>query len=100
MIVTMVHVHVKPDCVDDFIAAIRINHHGSVREAGNHRFDVLQDPADPTRFVLYEAFTDEAALELHRTQPHYLEWRETVNGMMAEPRQGVRWRCLMPEGTP
>lgn len=97
MIVTMVHVHVKPDCVDDFIAAIALNHKGSVAEPGNHRFDVLQDPADPTKFVLYEAFTDEAALEFHRSQPHYLAWRDAVTHMMAETRRAVRWRCLMPE---
>lgn len=53
MLVTMVHVQVKPENVQDFIAATRLNHESSVRENGNRRFDILQSPDDPTRFVLY-----------------------------------------------
>lgn len=94
MIVTLVHVHVKPDCVDGFIAATRGNHAGSVAEAGNRRFDLLQDPADPTRFIIYEAFVSEGDIAAHKQTAHYLAWRETVDGMMAEPRLGVRWTPL------
>ncbi len=60
MHVTLVHVKVKPERVEDFVAATRANHEGSVREPGNRRFDVLQDPADPTRFLLYEVYASEA----------------------------------------
>jgi autoinducer 2-degrading protein len=96
MIVTMVHVHVKPDCVDGFIAATLGNHAGSVAEAGNRRFDLLQDPADPTRFVIYEAFLTEADIAAHKETPHYWAWRKAVDGMMADTRTGVRWTCLAP----
>ena len=58
MHVTLVHVRVLPGHVADFIAATRTNHLASVREPGNVRFDVLQAPDDPTRFVLYEAYAD------------------------------------------
>lgn len=96
MHVTLVHVHVKPECLDDFIAATRANHEHSVREPGNRRFDVLQSPADPTRFVLYEAYASEADAATHKQTPHYLKWRDTVAGWMAEPRQGVRYEGLYP----
>jgi quinol monooxygenase YgiN len=46
--------------VTGFIEACRENHEGALREPGNRRFDVLQDPSDPTRFILYEAYRDEA----------------------------------------
>ena len=97
MHVTLVHVKVKPERVEDFIAATRANHEGSVREAGNRRFDVLQDPADPTRFLLYEVYVSEADAAEHKQTSHYLAWRDAVAEMMAEPRQGVPWRCLLPE---
>ena len=42
MIVTCVHVQVKPEHVDDFIFATVRNHAESVKEPGNMRFDVLQ----------------------------------------------------------
>ncbi len=96
MHVTLVHVHVKPDHVADFIEATRANHLASVQEPGNRRFDVLQSPDDPTRFILYEAYADEADARAHKETTHYLAWRETVADWMAEPRQGVRWDCLYP----
>ena len=42
MIITIVHVQVKPEYIDDFIQITAKNHHLSVKEPGNLRFDVLQ----------------------------------------------------------
>jgi autoinducer 2-degrading protein len=60
MYVTLVHVHVKPQHLDEFIDSIRANHEASVREPGNIRFDVLQSVEDPTRFILHEWYVDGA----------------------------------------
>ncbi|MEO1765820.1 antibiotic biosynthesis monooxygenase [Thiobacter aerophilum] len=96
MHVTLVHVHVKPEHVADFIAATRENHLASVAESGNLRFDVLQQAEDPTRFVLYEVFRDAAAAAAHKQTAHYLKWRDLVAPWMAEPRQGVAHHLLCP----
>ncbi|MCB1774131.1 MAG: antibiotic biosynthesis monooxygenase [Gammaproteobacteria bacterium] len=96
MHVTLVYVQVLPDSVDAFAEACRLNHEASTREPGNRRFDVLQDAVDPCRFVLYEAYVDEAAARAHKETAHYLAWRETVAPMMAEARRGVPYRGLYP----
>jgi len=96
MYVTLVYVHVKPEHVSDFIESIRVNHEGSICEPGNLRFDILQSADDPTRFVAYEAYADEASAWAHKETPHYLRWRDQVAGWMAEPRQGVRYDGLFP----
>ncbi len=96
MFVTLVHVHVKPESVADFIEATRTNHEGSIREAGNIRFDVLQAVDDPTRFVIYEAFADAAGAAAHKETAHYRVWRDAVADWMAEPRTGVRFDGLLP----
>ena len=96
MHVTLVHVWVKPESVDAFIEASRKNHEASVRETGNRRFDVLQDTADPGRFVLYEAYATAEDAAAHKQTRHYLDWRETVADMMAKPRQGVAHKGLFP----
>ncbi|MDH5651636.1 MAG: antibiotic biosynthesis monooxygenase [Gammaproteobacteria bacterium] len=97
MQVTIVHVHVKPDHIQDFIDASQQNHLQSVQEPGNCRFDILQSPADPAYFVLYEAYTSAEAAAAHKQSPHYLTWRDTVADWMAEPRQGVPFVGLYPE---
>ena len=66
MYVTLVNVHVKPEHVADFIESIRMNHEDSVREPGNLRFDILQSVDDQTRFVVYEAYEDEASAKAHK----------------------------------
>jgi quinol monooxygenase YgiN len=65
MVVNVVTVYVKPECVADFIVATLRNHGLSRQEPGNRRFDVLRAEADPNRFVLYEAFDSMDAVEAH-----------------------------------
>ena len=96
MHVTLVHVHVSPEHIQDFIAATRANHEASVQEAGNLRFDVLQSPEDPGYFLLYEAYRSARDAAAHKETEHYQRWRETVADWMAEPRQGIPFTGLYP----
>jgi len=89
MIATIVHVHVKPDCIEAFRAASLVNSQASQQEPGNWRFDVLQNEIDPCYFVLYEAYGTKAQAAAHKETAHYALWRDTVADMMAEPRKGV-----------
>ncbi len=96
MHVTLVHVHVKPADIGAFIAASRANHEASVREPGNRRFAVLQNPDDDGHFILYEAYASAEAAAAHKQTAHYAQWRDTVAAMMAVPRQGVPMTGLFP----
>jgi len=97
MIVTIVHIDVDPDHMESFIQATTENHFESVKEPGNLRFDLLRNDKDPNRFVLYEAYRNEADAAAHKETVHYLKWRETVAPWMASPREGIRYTALKPE---
>ncbi len=97
MITTCVYVEVKPEYIDAFIEATRANHLASIQEPGNIRFDVLQQKDNPSLFLLYEAYIDEASAAKHKDTEHYKIWRETVEKMMAKPRNGVKYQILFPE---
>ena len=81
MHVTLVEINVHDDKVDEFIDVFRLNHLGSVREEGNLRFDVLQDPEVKSRFYIYEAYKDEASVAFHKTTPHYLACVEKLESL-------------------
>jgi (4S)-4-hydroxy-5-phosphonooxypentane-2,3-dione isomerase len=49
-----------------------------------------------TRFVLIEAYRNPEAPGAHKETAHYKHWRETVEGMMAEPRQSVKFANISP----
>lgn len=96
MQVTIVHVDVKPEYVEAFIEACRLNHEQSVLEPGNLRFDILQLADNPNQFVLYEAYKNSEAAAAHKQTSHYHTWRETVADWMSKPRQGVAYNGLYP----
>jgi quinol monooxygenase YgiN len=97
MLVVHVHVHVKPDCVEAFKLATRLNARWSLLELGVLRFDVLQQQDDPTRFVLVEIYRDAGAAAAHKATEHYPVWRDAVAPMMAGPRQSVKFNNVFPD---
>ncbi len=97
MHVTVVHIHVQPDRIAQFIEATRMNHAGSIAEPGNLRFDFHQSEDEPTRFLLYEVYRTPEDAAAHKETPHYLAWRRAVDGWMASTRVGRRYRPVAPE---
>jgi autoinducer 2-degrading protein len=92
-----VHVHVKPDMIEAFIAATRTNAVASLNEPGVVRFDVMQEVEDPARFVLVEVYRNPAGAAAHKETPHYTAWRDAVAPMMAEPRDSVKHVTIFPD---
>lgn len=97
MHIVLVHIHVKPDNLDEFIAASQVNARNSIKEPGVVRFDFLQQKEDPNQFLLVEMYRTPEDADRHKETSHYLVWRDTVADMMAEPRQGVKYENLFPD---
>ncbi len=97
MFIACVSVYVKPEHREAFIEASLKNARNTRKEPKNLRFDVLQGLENPDRFFLYEVYRDESGMDDHKTTDHYQKWRETVEEMMAKPREGVKHRNLFPE---
>lgn len=96
MLVVHVHVHVKPEHIEAFIAATRDNCEASLEEPGVARFDVVQQADDPSRFVLVEAYKTPEAPAAHKETAHYATWRDAVAPMMHSPRTSVKYQSLSP----
>jgi autoinducer 2-degrading protein len=99
LLIVHVQVRVKPGCVDAFRAATLENARCSRREPGMARFDVVQDVADPTRFVLVEVYRTAEDPARHKQTAHYAAWRDAVAGMMAEPRASAKFHNIDPPDT-
>lgn len=96
MLIVHVHVHVKPEFVDEFRNATIENARNSVQEPGIARFDVLESADDPNRFVLVEVYRTADAPAQHKETRHYQIWRDRVADMMAEPRTSARFSNVFP----
>ena len=85
MLVLMVNVKVKQGRRDEFKEIIRVDAEStSSKEEGNFQFNVIQDNDDPNSFFLYEVYRDQAALEAHRSMPHFLTYREATADIYTE----------------
>jgi (4S)-4-hydroxy-5-phosphonooxypentane-2,3-dione isomerase len=99
MLVVHVHVRVKPESIDEFKRVSLANAEASLQEPGVARFDVVQQQDDPTKFVLVEAYRTPEAPGAHKNTRHYLQWRDAVESLMAEPRFSVKFDSIYPEET-
>lgn len=97
MFVQLVHIEVKPDRIEDFLAAFRINFVGTTREPENRRFDLLQSKDDPTRFTVVEMFDRAESVDLHRQTSHYSETVALLDDIMAGPRTKDYYRLVMSD---
>jgi (4S)-4-hydroxy-5-phosphonooxypentane-2,3-dione isomerase len=97
MFIVHVFVHVKTEKVEAFKAVSLENARSSVKEPGVARFDVLQQKDDPTRFALVEVYRTPDDPVRHKETAHYKKWRDTVEGMMAEPRSSIKFSNLFPD---
>jgi quinol monooxygenase YgiN len=97
MFIVHVFVHVKSDQVEAFKAATIENASNSLKEPGVARFDIIQQMADATRFVLAEIYRTPDDPARHKETAHYQKWRDTVADMMAEPRTSIKYTNIFPD---
>lgn len=97
MVIVHVHIKVKPESIEAFKHATLENARNSIQEPGIARFDFMQQQDDESRFVLVEVYRSKEAQAAHRDTAHYLKWRDTVEPMMAEPRQRALYAALFPD---
>ena len=96
MLILIVNLHVKPECVEAFREATIENGRHSRLEPGIVRFDFLQQSDDPTRFALVEVYRDADAPARHRESAHYNAWVQKVPDMLVEPRTRIFFSNVSP----
>jgi len=70
-LVNLVQVTVAAGYLETIKPAMLENARSSVREAGCHQFDVVVSNDDDHKFVFYEVYDDQAALDAHREADHF-----------------------------
>ena len=90
MYIVIVTIHVKPEFIPNFRAAILDNASNTRKEPGNLRFDVTIGEDDPGRFHLYEVYKTKEDFAYHQTQPHYFRWRDSIGDWLVHPRTATR----------
>src|SRR5258708_37223619 len=97
MVAVVVNVQVNPDSLNKVVAETKDNARNTRQEPGVVRFDVIQQVDDPSRFVLYEVYRDDQAIEAHRATAHYAKWRDAVPPFLVTERTRTIYRAIEPD---
>jgi autoinducer 2-degrading protein len=79
MFVLLVHFVVRPGAEVEAKDFIRKMEENTRREPGCRLYIASQSHADPRRFIFYEQYVDEAALDAHRAAPYFSAY--VTNGL-------------------
>jgi quinol monooxygenase YgiN len=95
MFVLSVDLLIKPENIEAFTARAIENAADSRKEPGCRQFDVLVDPKDRTKLMLYEVYVDEKAFEAHQQTAHFKKYVAEAVPLLASRERHV-WRRAAP----
>jgi autoinducer 2-degrading protein len=93
MFVLVVNLRIKPENVERFMTQALENARAARKEPGCRQFDVLVDPQDKTKVMLYEIYNDEKAFEAHQQTPHFKKYLAEAVPLLASRERHVYRRA-------
>ena len=87
-LVLQVMIQIKPENVDSFMTKVIENGKAARTEPGCRQFDVLVDPDDKTKIMLYEVYDDQKAFDAHQAGAAFKKYvAEAVPLLASRSRQ-------------
>jgi len=78
-------VFIKPEKVDAFLEATKSLIEKSRAEEGCVSYSLYQDPQDKTKFLFFEEWKNQAAVDFHFDTEHFKKFGETLNDCASAP---------------
>jgi len=78
-------VFIKPEKVDAFINATKDLIEKSRAEAGCISYSLFQDPQDKTKFLFFEEWKNQTAVDVHFATEHFIKFGDVLNDCSAKP---------------
>jgi len=86
--VLVVSIKIKPENVERWMKMALENAREARKEPGCRQFEVLVDPKDRTKVMLFEIYDDDKAFEAHQATPHFKKYlAEAVPLLASRERQ-------------
>lgn len=89
--VLQVNIGIKPENVESFMQKVLENARVARNEAGCRQFDVLVDPQDRTKVMLYEVYADEKSFQVHQQGAAFKKYVDEAVPLLAS-RERQFWK--------
>lgn len=80
---------IEPEHVDEFIELFSELTELTLQEPGCTGYELFQDPDDPSRFLVFETYVNQAAVEAHFAAPYFAEYGEKIGRLASRPAEIV-----------
>jgi len=90
-VVLQVNIRIKPENVDSFMRQVIENGKAARSEPGCRQFDVLVDPDDETKVMLFEVYDDQKAFETHEAGEAFKKYLASAVPLLAS-RERQFWK--------
>ena len=94
MLILTVHVTIQTGHEDEVVSSLRVLQEESRREPGFLAYVVQRSRENPRRFLIYEQYKDEAALDAHRNSEHFKQYAANGFYRFVEQRQAELFDAL------
>ena len=91
--VLVVSIRIKPENVDRWIKMALENAREARKEPGCRQFEVLVDPKDRAKVLLFEIYDDDKAFEAHQQTPHFKKYLAEAVPLLASRERQVFTRA-------
>ena len=88
------YVFIQPEKVETFIAAAGEIVEKSCAEAGNISYKLYQDPQDNTKFLFFEEWKNQDAVDFHFATEHFQKLGEYLNDFSSAPAAIIIHNCI------
>ena len=92
--VLVVSIRIKPENVERWMKMALENAREARKEPGCRQFEVLVDPKEKTRVLLFEIYDDEKAFEAHQQTPHFKKYLAEAVPLLASRERQVFGKAL------
>lgn len=82
-LVLQVNIRIKPEHVDAFMSKVIENGRAARGEPGCRQFEVLVDPDDKTKVMLFEVYDDQKAFEAHQARDAFKKYMANAVPLLA-----------------
>ncbi len=90
-LVLQVNIRIKPENVDAFMQKVLENARAARSEPGCRQFEVLVDPDDKAKIMLFEVYDDQKAFEAHQAGAAFKKYLAEAVPLLAS-RERAFWK--------
>ena len=89
--VLVVNIRIKLENVERWLKMANDNAREARKEPGCRQFEVLVDPGDKTKVMLFEVYDGDKAFEAHQATPHFKKYLAEAVPLLASRERQV-WK--------